>query len=70
MIYFAADTKATPASIFKLIWISHLHNVVKRLPSFLSNWNQWLFPLGVKGPVREADSSSPSSTDVKGEVEL
>jgi hypothetical protein len=33
MIYFTADTKATPASasIFRLIWISLLHNVVSQL---------------------------------------
>jgi hypothetical protein len=31
MIYFTADTKATPASIFRLIRISLLHKVVKRV---------------------------------------
>jgi hypothetical protein len=33
MIYFTNDTKATPASvsIFRLIWISLLHNVAKRV---------------------------------------
>jgi len=31
MIYCTADTKATPASIFRLIWISLLHNVLKRV---------------------------------------
>jgi hypothetical protein len=37
MIYFTTDTKATPASVqgvcvhFQIIWISLLHNVVKRV---------------------------------------
>jgi hypothetical protein len=31
MTYFTEDTKATPASIFRFIWISFLHNVVKRV---------------------------------------
>jgi hypothetical protein len=30
MIYCTAGTKATPASILRLIWIPLLHNVVKR----------------------------------------
>jgi len=29
VMYCTTDTKATPASIFRLIWISLLHNVVK-----------------------------------------
>jgi hypothetical protein len=45
MIYYPTDTKATPASasIFRLIWISLLHNVVKRARSLLSNGKQGLF---------------------------
>jgi hypothetical protein len=33
MIYFTVDTKASPASasIFRLIWVSLLHNVLKRV---------------------------------------
>jgi hypothetical protein len=31
MTYCTADTKATPASNFRLIWIPLLHNVVKRV---------------------------------------
>jgi hypothetical protein len=29
VIYFTADTKSTPASIFKFLWISYLHDVLK-----------------------------------------
>jgi hypothetical protein len=31
LILDTADTKATPASILRLIWISLLHNVMKRV---------------------------------------
>jgi hypothetical protein len=31
MIHFPADTKTTQASIFTFIWISLLHNVLKRV---------------------------------------
>jgi hypothetical protein len=31
---------------FLLIWMSLLHNVVKRAPSLLSNGNQGIFPWG------------------------
>jgi len=39
-------------------------------PSFLSTGYKGAFSLGVKRPVREADHSPPSSTDVKVWVEL
>jgi len=31
MTYFTVDTKATPASNYRFIWISLLHNVLKRI---------------------------------------
>jgi hypothetical protein len=34
-------------------------------PSFLSNWYQRLFLLGVQQPRREADQSPPTSANVK-----
>jgi hypothetical protein len=38
IMYCTGDTKATPASILRFIWISCLHNVVKRVLIELKNY--------------------------------
>jgi hypothetical protein len=35
MIHCTADTKATPASVFRLLWISFVHNVVVHRSNFI-----------------------------------
>jgi hypothetical protein len=55
MINCTPDTEVTLVSVqgvgvvFRFIWISLLHNVMKRAPSLLSNGNQGLFPWGQSG---------------------
>jgi len=76
MIYFTADTNATPVSVYgvgvvfevSVGFSSPLRCETSTQP--LMQWKPGALPLGVKRPVLETELSPPSSVDVIEVVEL